>query len=297
MIVSWLAILLASDVAVWASPNAREVTEFLELFVDARSVVDTSTRGPSLEGARRRSDLDEPLVVIIDEQKASLSVLRSDGTTVTRSLGADAIVRSPYTVAVSARELIELVQARPERKGDRGTTFGIGAAYASSFDPGGGPNTSQVELAVSILVRPVSKVFVRVGPSFRLPFAVTRSVVFEGKGVDVSYRRFDGAFSLAAGLESDAARGALSLGVGGSFSEANATVSGESDVSDARISPALTFEAELSVAVWGRLQLTAGFGATFVTRPARFIVGERAVFEEDPARLTARVGLDFEVPD
>ncbi|MBI2378000.1 MAG: hypothetical protein HYV07_28620 [Deltaproteobacteria bacterium] len=293
----WFACLMASEVVVVASPSSRDIATFLELLVDARTVVDTSTRGPSVETARRRTDLHGDLVLVIDERAGAMAVIRSDGTTVTRSMEGSAITRSPYALAVSARELVELVRSRPEQRVAPLASFAAHAGVATTFDPGNGPNPLQLDFGLALVTRPAEGWFLKLGPVGRVPFELSRRVVFEGDGIDVAYRRYDALLEVSVGLERGRARGSLGALVGTGFSDATALKPNGSEVHESRVSPELEARAEVGFAPFRGVRCLGSFGAAFVSRPVRFLVGQRVVFEEDVARLSATLGLELEVPN
>lgn len=117
-----LALMLWSTSA-WAQPvavvatgdQATEVTRYLAQQLDRPVAVKNSENARRLEAlvAEARRDWEEDLVVVIDTDGATVSVLRpSDGTVTSRALD-PAAAKAPYAVALAAVELIDLVVAAP----------------------------------------------------------------------------------------------------------------------------------------------------------------------------------------
>jgi hypothetical protein len=106
----------ASAVAIiTASPASEAAARYLSTQIDlptARRYSENARRLDQLM-AEARTRFSEDLVVVVDAERASVSVLRpSDGTIGSRALG-DEAARAPYAVALAAVELLEIVRNAP----------------------------------------------------------------------------------------------------------------------------------------------------------------------------------------
>ncbi|HEX4338983.1 MAG TPA: hypothetical protein VH062_23915 [Polyangiaceae bacterium] len=104
---------------VTASPASDAAARYLATQIDMPTVR-RDTRNARRLGpltAEARANWSEDLVVVVDAELATVSVLRpSDGTIGSRTLGESA-TRAPYAVALAAVELLEIVRNAPPAHG------------------------------------------------------------------------------------------------------------------------------------------------------------------------------------
>jgi hypothetical protein len=100
---------------VTASPASEAAARYLSTQIDLPTVRRDSENARRLDllMTEARNRFPEDLVVVVDAERASVSVLRpSDGTSGSRALGEQA-ARAPYAVALAAVELLEIVRNAP----------------------------------------------------------------------------------------------------------------------------------------------------------------------------------------
>lgn len=100
---------------VTASPASEAAARYLSTQIDLPTVRRDSENARRLDllMSEARARFPEDLVVVVDAERASVSVLRpSDGTIGSRALGERA-ARAPYAVALAAVELLEIVRNAP----------------------------------------------------------------------------------------------------------------------------------------------------------------------------------------
>ncbi len=117
-----IAVLLCSPVAwaetvalVTASPASERAARDLSTELDVPVVRRTSANARNLDAlvAEARASWKEDLVVVLDTERAVVSVVRpSDGTMGSRAL-APIAAKAPYVVALAARELLEIIRNAP----------------------------------------------------------------------------------------------------------------------------------------------------------------------------------------
>jgi hypothetical protein len=125
LLAAWMAVLvgllqsttaLAEGVAlVTASAGSEEAGRYLSNQLDVPVVKRPSSHARDLDAlvAEARAGWHEDFVVVLDADRAAVSVLRpSDGTMSSRALAPSA-ARAPYAVALAAVELLEIVRSAP----------------------------------------------------------------------------------------------------------------------------------------------------------------------------------------
>jgi hypothetical protein len=112
------AIAMQTVAIVTASPASNEAAAHLRTQIDHPVVFRATPNARFLDAlmAEARDSWPEELVVVVDTERAVVSVVRpSDGTIGSRTLAPSA-ARAPYAVALAAVELLEIVERAPEAR-------------------------------------------------------------------------------------------------------------------------------------------------------------------------------------
>jgi hypothetical protein len=170
------AVAVQTVAIVTASPASKEAALHLETQIDHPVVLRTTPNARFLDAlmAEARESWPEELVVVVDTERAIVSVVRpSDGTIGSRTLAPTA-ANAPYAVALAAVELLEIVEAAPEARSaalperqprSLGTRVALDVGLLQSVSTSGGIS----------LFRPTAGVDVE--------FSLARSPVWVGVGV------------------------------------------------------------------------------------------------------------------
>ena len=301
-----------------ASPAGDSAARYLATQIDLPTVrrASDNARQPDLLVKEARAKWHEDLVVVVDPDRATVSVLRpSDGTIGSRTLSAEAAA-APYAVALAAVELLEIVRnAPPAHTPTEQPPSSRGVVVRLAFDAGviqsvgTSGNLGLLEPTIGFDVgfsRRSSPVWLLTGihasglvPSERdltliLPTGPTRG--------SVEYRRDEVSLRFGIGHRDgpSAVFGWADLGL--AFIRLNAQDSrGTFSVVDERTSIWLGLGAELRYTVVGGFALGIGAGVAFLPVSSRFhaspqgSTSELTALREDGVELRARASLIWEI--
>jgi hypothetical protein len=301
-----------------ASPASDSAARYLATQIDLPTVRRGSdnARQPDLLLKEARAKWNEDLVVVVDSERGTVSVVRpSDGTVGSRTLSADAAA-APYAVALAAVELLEIVRNAPpahtppeQSRSPRGVVVHLAFDAGIVQSVGTSGNLGLLEPTIGFDVgfsRSKSPVWLLAGvhasglvPSERdltliLPAGPTRG--------SVEYLRNEVALRFGIGhrVGPSAVFGSADLGL--AFIRLHAQDSlGTSSVIDQRTSIWLGLGAELRYTVVGGFALGIGAGVAFLPVPSRFYASpqgsstELTALREDGVELRARASVIWEI--
>jgi hypothetical protein len=301
-----------------ASPASDSAARYLATQIDLPTVRRGSdnARQPDLLLKEARAKWHEDLVVVVDSERGTVSVVRpSDGTIGSRTLSADAAA-APYAVALAAVELLEIVRnappahAPPEQsrspKGvvvhvafDAGIVQSVGTSGnlgllqpTFGFDVGFSRHSSPVWLLAG--VHASGLVPTERDLTLLLPSGPTRG--------SVDYVRNEVSLRLGIGHRDgpSAVFGWADLGLAFIHLRAEDT-QGTFSAVDERTSIWLGLGAELRYTVVGGFALGIGAGVAFLPVHSRFYVSpqgsttELTALQEDGLELRARASVIWEI--
>jgi hypothetical protein len=261
-----------------------------------------------------RSRFPEDLVVVVDAERASVSVLRpSDGTIGSRALGEQA-ARAPYAVALAAVELLEIVRNAPPAHAPAApppprtllvrisTDSGIIQSIGTTGSVGLLEPTAGVDVGFA---RPGSHVWLlgglRVAGLVPTSHDLTLVLPMGESSGRIEYGRDDLSlrFGIAHRQGPSAVFGWADLGV--AFIHVHSQDStGAYTTTDRRSAIWLGFGAELRYTVVGGLALGIGAGVAFLPVASRFYSSpagnptDLVALQEDPVDLRARASVIWE---
>jgi hypothetical protein len=301
---------------VTASPASEAAARYLSTQIDLPTVRRNSENARRLDllTAEARAHFPEDLVVVLDAERASVSVLRpSDGTIGSRALG-DQAARAPYAVALAAVELLEIVRNAPPAHAPAepapprtllvriSTDIGVIQSIGTTGSVGLLEPTVGVDVGFA---RPGSHVWLLGGfraaglvptshdLTLELPTGDSRGRIEYGRD-DLSLR-----FGVAHRQGPSAVFGWADLGV--AFIHVHSQDStGSYTTTDRRSAIWLGFGAELRYTVVGGLALGIGAGVAFLPVASRFYSSppgsaiQLVALREDPVDLRARASVIWE---
>jgi hypothetical protein len=303
---------------VTASPRSDSAARYLATQIDLPTVrrASDNARQPDLLVKEARAKWQEDLVVVVDSERATVSVVRpSDGTISSRTLSAEAAA-APYAMALAAVELLEIVRnappahTAPERaRPPRGVIvhLAIDAGIIQSVGISGNLGLLEPTIGVDVgFSRDKSPVWLLVGlhASGLVPLERDLTLIVPMIGPtrgSIEYRRDEVSVRFGIGHRQgpSAVFGWADLGL--AFIRLDAWDSqGISTATDERTAIWLGLGAELRYTVVGGFALGIGAGVAFLPVPSRFYASpqgsttELTALREDGVELRARASLIWE---
>ncbi|HVU02190.1 MAG TPA: hypothetical protein VHE30_10570 [Polyangiaceae bacterium] len=313
--------LAASSVAVVVTgPGAEQAARYLETQIDHPVVRRESVNSRHLDAlvAEARAGWHEELVVVVDTERAVVSVLRpGDGTIGSRRLDESAAT-APYAVALAAVELLEIVESAPPARAaalketrattlDSRVTLDVGLVQSVSLNGEVGlfQPTAGIDWVGS---DPKSSGFYGVGLHGTGILAMNRDQAFSRPpGVDprgnIRYLRNELSLRPIIGHRHGPASALGWMDVGLAVIDVTArSVSGEVLAQDSRVAFWLGLSGELRYTIGAGWALGLGAGAAWFPVTSRFYPTPRSAeasvpaFVESPLELRARATVVWEIP-
>ena len=326
--VAVVALVLGSTTALGAVAHAVAIVTASSASDDAARYLSTQIDLPTVrrhsENARRldrlmveaRAHFPEDLVVVVDAEHGSVSVLRpSDGTIGSRALGERA-ARAPYAMALAAVELLEIVRnappalspptrAKPARSVDVRVSADVGIVQ-SVGTTGSGVGLLEPAAGVDVgLSRPGSHVWLLGGlrAAGLVPMKRDLTLVLpvgDSRG-RLEYRRDEVSLRFGVGHRQgpSAVFGWADLGLAFVHVQSQDS-SGSYTADDRRTAVWLGLGAELRYTVIGGLALGIGAGVALLPVASRFYASPPGTptplvaLREDPVDLRARAAVIWE---
>jgi hypothetical protein len=290
--------------------TARPAAQHLRSQLDLSARVWTTTLATDVQAMMKSARDTFEYAVVLDTPRARITVVRAkDGTILSRTLDPAVANESPYAVALSAMQLLDVarevkqvavIDGRPVVAG-RTVTFraslALDAAIAVAAGSGQEAVLAQPMLGIALVMRATDTAW-WASLGFRARAFGGRAIALSDTASDLTmrYERTDGVLRLLIGRTEGRIEYALALEGGGSNTRASARPSAGGAViaEDRRLNAWGGAGLEGRLRLFGGISLALGGTVAFVPQPTRYHVREE-VYAEGKLRLVGGAGLIFEL--